>query len=280
MTRLEEIQEQQRQTWDRFAGGWTKWDDLVLTWLKPAGDEIIRTLELGEDGDHLDVAAGTGEPGLSIAALRPRTRVVLTDVSAAMLTAARAHAADRGLVNVQLRECGVDPLPFADASFDTISCRFGLMFFPDVAESIREFVRVLRPGGRLSATVWAEAAGNPWATIPMAAISAAVDLPAPQPGTPGLFRCATPTEIASLFSDAGLRDVRETEIRGTLDVASAEDYWTFITEIAAPVVGGLALADDTSRAEIKTTTTDQIRAFEGASGPRIPYHSRCITGAR
>src|SRR5713226_9308403 len=72
-----EIQEQQRQTWDRFPGGWTKWDDMVLTWLRPAGDEIIRSLKLGDDGEHLDVAAGTGEPGLSIGARLPRGRVVL-----------------------------------------------------------------------------------------------------------------------------------------------------------------------------------------------------------
>jgi hypothetical protein len=45
---------------------------MVVTWLRPAGDEITRSLELRDDGDHLDVAAGTGEPGLSIAALLPR----------------------------------------------------------------------------------------------------------------------------------------------------------------------------------------------------------------
>lgn len=134
---------------------------MVLTWLQPAGDEIIRSLELGDDGDHLDVAAGTGEPGLSIAALRPRSRVVLTDVSAGMLAAARANATARGLANVELRECGVDPLPFEDASFDTVSCRFGFMFFPDVAASVAELVRVLRSGGRLSTAVWAAPSGNP-----------------------------------------------------------------------------------------------------------------------
>src|SRR5260370_37950815 len=118
--------------------------------LQPGGVESIRCPEVGDDGDHLDVAAGTGEPGLSIATLLPRGRVVLTDVSAGMLAAARANATARGLANVELRECGVDALTFEDASFDTISCRFGLMFFPSVAGAVSELVRVLRPGGRLS----------------------------------------------------------------------------------------------------------------------------------
>ena len=72
MANSEEIQEQQRQTWDRFSAGWTKWDDLVLRMLQPAGDEIIRVLKLQDENEHLDVATGTGEPGLSIAARLPQ----------------------------------------------------------------------------------------------------------------------------------------------------------------------------------------------------------------
>ncbi|HEY5170337.1 MAG TPA: methyltransferase domain-containing protein [Acidimicrobiia bacterium] len=280
MSNAHEIEAQQRQTWDRFSGGWSKWDAMVLTWLRPAGDEIIRSLELREDGDHLDVAAGTGEPGLSIAALLPRGRVVLTDVSSGMLAAAQANATARGLRNVELRECGVDALPFDDASFDTISCRFGLMFFPDLPGAVAEILRVLRPGGRLSTAVWAESADNPWATIPMAAISAEVDVPAPTPGAPGLFRCAAPDAIAAVFRDAGLRDVVETDVRGTLDAPSAEDYWTFMTEIAAPVVGGLSLADDATRARITARTLEQIRPLEVDGKPSIPFHARCITGTK
>ncbi len=280
MSNADAIQEQQRQTWDRFSGGWTKWDELVMTWLQPAGDEIIRSLRLSDDGEHLDVASGTGEPGLSVAARLPRGRVVLTDVSAGMLASAGANAAARGLTNVELRECGVDPLPFEDASFDTISCRFGLMFFPDIPGAIAELIRVLRPGGRLSTAVWAESVDNPWATIPMAAIGAEVDLPVPAPDAPGLFRCAAPDAIATLFRGAGLHDVVETDVRGTLIAPSVEEYWLFMTEVAAPVVGGLGLADDESRARIMANTLEQIGPFEVDGRPSIPFHARCVSGAK
>src|SRR5258708_30523162 len=114
-----EIQEQQRQTWDRFSGGWTKWDDMVLTWLQPAGDEIIRSLELGDDGEHLDVAAGTGEPGLSIAGLLARGRVILTHVSAGMLPPAPPKAPARGLAKAGTRGWGGPAPPLSEPGVHT-----------------------------------------------------------------------------------------------------------------------------------------------------------------
>lgn len=280
MTKSDEIREQQRQTWDEFSAGWTKWDELVLEMLEPVGDEMIRSLGLRGDEQHLEIAAGTGEPGLSIAALLPNGRVVLTDLSSGMLEAAGANAKARGLENVELRECSVESLPFEDSSFDTISCRFGFMFFPDIPAAVSELCRVLRPGGRLSTSVWAEPPGNPWATIPMAAISAEVETPTPAPDAPGLFRCAAPGAIAGVFRDAGLQDVVESEVRATLDPSSAEEYWSFMTEVAAPVVSGLASADDAARERIRSAAFEQVRAFEVDGKPSIPIHARCIAATR
>lgn len=278
MSRADEIREQQRQTWDRFSGGWTKWDHLVMKMLDPVGAEMIRSLALRDDGEHLDIASGTGEPGLSIAALVPRGRVVLTDLSAGMLAAASANAQARGLPNVEVRECGVDELPFSDGSFDSISCRFGLMFFPDIPGAVGELVRVLRPGGRISAAVWAEPPGNPWATIPMSAMSAEIEVDAPAPDAPGLFRCAAPDAIAAVFRKAGVRDVVESDVHGSLDPDNPDDYWSFMTDVVAPVVAGLAAVDQSARDRIRTATLDKARAFETDGTLSLPLHARCISG--
>ena len=280
MATADEVRSQQRETWDRFSDGWTKWDDLVLTMIEPVGAEMIRSLDLREDAEHLDVAAGTGEPGLTIAALVPRGRVVVTDLAAGMLTTARARAAARGLDNVEVRECSVDDLPFDDASFDSITCRFGFMFFPDLVAAIDELVRVLRPGGKIAAAVWAEPPGNAWATIPMGAIAAQVDLPRPDPDAPGLFRFAAPDAIGSAFRAAGMRDVAETDVTATLDPESLEEYWAFMTEIAAPVVGALSTVDDATRERIRVATLEQARAFVIDGRPRLPLHARCIVGTK
>ena len=188
---LDQIRDQQRDTWDRFSAGWKKWDEMVLSWLAPFGEAMIRQARLREDSNVLDIAAGTGEPGLSAAALVPRGHVTLTDLAEHMLAVAKENALRRGLGNVDTRVCDATALPFADASFDTVLCRFGFMFFPDVSAATREFARVAKPGGRICAAVWGEPQKNPWAMTIMGTIAQHVTMPAPPPGSPGLFRCAT-----------------------------------------------------------------------------------------
>ena len=41
---LKEIGEQQRQTWNKFSGGWKRWDEFVMQFLRPVGDELIKAV--------------------------------------------------------------------------------------------------------------------------------------------------------------------------------------------------------------------------------------------
>ena len=90
---LDQIRDQQRETWDRFSTGWKKWDAMVLGWLAPYGEAMIRHAKLREDSNVLDVAAGTGEPGLTAAARVPRGRVTVTDLAERMLAVTAENAA-------------------------------------------------------------------------------------------------------------------------------------------------------------------------------------------
>src|SRR5262249_46857930 len=76
--------------------GLGKWDALVMTMLAPVAAQMIGALAVRDGSEHLDIAVGTGEPGLPVAALIPRGRVVLTDLSGRMLAAASATAATGG----------------------------------------------------------------------------------------------------------------------------------------------------------------------------------------
>src|SRR5581483_2249532 len=149
------------------SASWEKWDSVIMDQLGPVGAAMIDRLDITEDQHHLDIAAGTGEPGLTIARLAPKGRVVLTDLSAEMLEVAARRAQAHGITNVETRVCSADDLPFADATFDSVSVRFGYMFFPDLAQATAEFARVLRPGGRLCSSVWIKPEENPWTTIAM-----------------------------------------------------------------------------------------------------------------
>jgi ubiquinone/menaquinone biosynthesis C-methylase UbiE len=102
-SQLEQIRDQQRETWDKFSSGWKKWDELVLNWLAPVGQDLIRSAALKDDSNVLDVAAGTGEPGLTAATLVPKGRVTVTDLSDRMFTGGSRVISERRLRRWPLR---------------------------------------------------------------------------------------------------------------------------------------------------------------------------------
>src|ERR1700678_1750710 len=231
----EEIRDQQRATWNKFSPGWKKWDDFTMAFLRPMGDEIVAGLRLKPTDHVLDIAAGTGEPGLSIAAASPAGRVVGTDLSEGMLAIAQSRAQERRLLNYGTQVADVCALPFPDATFDAVSCRMGFMFFPDMAVAAREIARVLRPGGRFATSVGDAPERNPWTSRLMGVIKRNVEIPAPPPDAPGMFRCAAPGKIAGLLRDAGMKNVTEKVVSGQVTYDNIGHYWTMMTEVSANV---------------------------------------------
>jgi ubiquinone/menaquinone biosynthesis C-methylase UbiE len=248
---LEQIREQQRATWNKFSPGWKKWDVLMMEFLKPLGDEIIRLLNPKDADVVLDVASGTGEPGLTIATMLTGGKVVISDLSDGMLEIAREHATQRGIKNIETRVCDVCELPFADHTFDAISCRFGFMFFPDMLLAAKEMARVLKPGGRIATAVWNVPEKNFWVTAIGGTINRNMQLPPPPPEAPGMFRCAKGGLIRDLFQQAGLKNTSEKEVAGKLNCGTTDVYWNMMTEVAAPFVAALSQADDAMKEKIK-----------------------------
>lgn len=246
------IREQQRMSWNKFSPGLKKWDQLFMDFLKPMGDELIERLD-PKNGDFvLDVAAGTGEPGLTIASMLNGGKVILTDISENMLDIARENAQIRGLKNVEFLACDVCELPFPDNTFDAISCRFGFMFFPDMQLAAKEMARVLKPGGKLATSVWNVPDKNFWVIAMTEAIQRNMELPVVPGGAPGMFRCAGEGFISDLLVQAGLNNVHHKQINSKLACGTAEVYWDLLTDVAAPMVSALNSADPALRLIIKS----------------------------
>jgi ubiquinone/menaquinone biosynthesis C-methylase UbiE len=248
---LEQIREQQKESWNRFSSGWKKWDELVMDFLKPMGNEIIKMLNPQSNDVVLDVAAGTGEPGLTIASMLQSGKVVITDLSEDMLAIALQNAEQRGIKNIETCACDVCDLPFPDNTFDAISCRFGFMFFPDIQLATKEMVRVLKPGGKIATSVWSVPEKNFWVTAIMGTINKNMDLPIPPPDAPGMFRCAKDGLIKDLFLQEGLKNVSQKEVAGTLNAKTTDGYWNMMLDIGAPIVAALSKADDATKEKIK-----------------------------
>jgi ubiquinone/menaquinone biosynthesis C-methylase UbiE len=255
---LEEIREQQKATWNKFSPGWKEWDEFTMDFLKPYGDAIIQHLNLKETDTVLDVAAGTGEPGLSIAAIVKKGKVIITDLADDMLVIAHENASKKGIKNVEFSVCDASELPFADNTFDAISCRFGFMFFPDMLLAAKEMVRVLKPGGRIAVAVWGAPEKNFWVTATMAAMSKNITMPVLPPGSPGMFRCAKDGLLADLFAQAGMKNISQKEVAGKMNCKTADTYWNFTTSVVAAVVGALSKADEATKEKIKREVYDSL----------------------
>lgn len=96
--------------------------------------------------DVLDVATGAGHTAITFAAAG--AKVTATDITPEMLEVTRQHARDKGLT-VMVTRAAAEQLPFADASFDVVTCRIAAHHFADVPAFVREAARVLRPAGKL-----------------------------------------------------------------------------------------------------------------------------------
>lgn len=248
---LEAIREQQKASWNRFAAGWKKWDPVTMEFLQPMKETIINYLQPKDGQKILDIAAGTGEPALSIAASIKNGVVTITDISEEMMEIAREKAIAKELSNIETVICDASDLPFENGSFDAVSCRFGFMFFPDIQLAANEIYRVLKPGGRFATTVWNFPEKNFWVTAIMGTIMRLMEIPPPPPEVPGMFRCCKPGRMRDILEKAGFNDIEEREVLSTLKTESVDEYWEMMTEIGASVVAALSQADEGMRSKIK-----------------------------
>lgn len=254
----EEIREQQRTTWNKYSPEWKKWDSLLMSALDPLKEETIRLLDIEKSENVLDIASGTGEPGLSIAGEMKNGRVMLTDLSEKMLEIASENATKRGIANVDTQVCDACELPFADNTFDAISCRLGFMFVPNLLLATEEMYRVLKPEARVVLSVWNVPEKNSWATIIGQTINRHLHLSPPPPDAPGLFRCAKNGLVQGLLQQAGFKNTSEKEVACALNFGNAEIYWNMVTDVTAPLALILSKTDEKLKEKIKAEVQETI----------------------
>ena len=277
----QQIIEGQRQDWNRVAGGWEKWDRFFDEQMTYLNHRLVADARLRSGLRVLDLGSGTGYPALlSAQTVGPSGSVIGMDLAEQMLDAARRKAARLGLTNVTFRTGDVTTLPFDANSFDAITSRFCLMFLPEIHKAAAEIVRVLRPGSWVATAVWSTPDKNPSIGLSMEAIKKVVELPPPDPTAPGIFRLAKPGDLAGMLQQAGLIDVIEQEFLAEWSYVSAEEYYTNLTEIAAPIQNLMAKLSATQTQEVKRLIIQAVTQYQRGSRIIFPIAVRMVEGCK
>jgi ubiquinone/menaquinone biosynthesis C-methylase UbiE len=237
----------------------------------PGRDWMLRELGPRPGDTVLELAAGAGDTGFEAAALvGGRGRLISSDISAAMLEAARRRGVELGVENVEYRLIDAERIDLEDDSVDGVLCRFGYMLMADPGAALAETRRVLRPGGRLALAVWGAPERNPFFTAIVIPLVQSGHMPPPDPAGPGLFSMASAARITGLLEGAGFAEVRTQEVAVRFEIPDVEEYVQMIADTAGPIamaVRGLAEAD---RRAVTAQAGAALERFAGESGYLIP----------
>ncbi|MBW7883759.1 MAG: methyltransferase domain-containing protein [Caldilineaceae bacterium] len=175
------------------------------------GASLARLVELTTpqpDWTVLDVATGAGHTAFAFAPLV--RQVWATDVTREMLQVTAEQAAQRGLQNLVVEYAEAERLPYADASFDLVTCRIAPHHFEDIHAFVRSVARVLKPGGlfALVDNIVPDGAAGDY-------INAFEKFRDPSHG-----RCLSMEEWRTVIQSHGLITVREEMLQKRVDLAA------------------------------------------------------------
>jgi SAM-dependent methyltransferase len=197
----------QTDVWDRMSDVYLREVDRRFV---PVVDGVVARAGLQPGQRVLDLGTGTGAAAERAAAtVGPTGDVVGMDVSPQMLALAEQRARERGLTNVRYLAGRGEVIPAPQAAFDVVLASLSLMYVINRAAAAREIARVLRPGGRLAAAVWA--GPERCDIVRFQQTAGAFAPPPPVPGVgPGAL--ADPSPFLAQLADAGVDARVETEV--------------------------------------------------------------------
>ncbi|MCC6614975.1 MAG: methyltransferase domain-containing protein [Anaerolineae bacterium] len=200
----------------------------------------------------LDIACGTGILARSAAErVGLRGSVVGLDVNDGMLAVAAAKAS-----HIEWRKGRAEALPFDDGAFDAVVSQFGLMFFDDREQAIREMLRALRPGGHLAVAVWGALDQTPGYAAMVRLLARLFGEEAAN-GIRAPYNLGDVSTLHKLFGAAGAPDVQITTVKGTARFPSIES-WVY-TDIKGWVLADML--DDDQFALLLTEAQQHLQPY-------------------
>lgn len=199
------------EAYERFMGRWSR---LVAPL-------FVDFTDAPDSGQFLDVGSGTGSLAIAIAKRTVRCRVLGIDPSKQYVAYASSRNSFPDRVSFQTGDA--QQLRFPDKTFQASLSLLVFNFIPDPRKALAEVRRVTKAGGRISAAIWDYGAGMRMLRVFWdAAVS--VDGAAEKLDEKHMPLCRA-GELAQLWKQGGLENVREQPLDVTLPFDSFADYW-------------------------------------------------------
>ncbi|MGF7173087.1 class I SAM-dependent methyltransferase [Azospirillum doebereinerae] len=267
----------ERDRWAASAGDWDRWADSMADLADKLNRPLLDAAGVTVGDRVLDLASGAGEPALGAARrVGAQGLVVGSDLVPGMLAGAVRRAgseAARGVEAPVFTAADMTALPFADGSFDRVTCRFGIMFVPDAAGALHAVRRALRPGGTAAFMVWGPLSGNAL----FAEVAAAVAEHLGEDGSlDPLFRFAEPGLLSGLMRDAGFARAEETDLTPVRKAPADQPFWWAALDMSFGHRLGDLSADRRGALEASIAARFAARAADGVVP--VPAHVRIVTG--
>ncbi len=252
------------EQWKEGARYWERHREVIERMFAPVTNALVEAAGVGAGMTVLDVATGPGQPALKLAQIVGAAgRVVGADVVPAMIEAARREAERTRVANLSFEIASAQELPFDDASFDAVVCRFGVMLFPEPVEGVREMLRVLKPGGRMAMSVWSHVRSNPFHYLFTDLLERHFAPEPAQPDAPDAFRFAPRGKLLAAAREAGVAEAAERVLEFSIEPRiDLEAVWTVRTDMS-----------DTFRNQLAQLSREQVdalrRDFRAAAQPYV-----------
>ncbi len=237
---------------------------LVPLIFEPFASDLAARIAKAAPQDVLETAAGTGAlTAAMVSRLPATTRIVATDLNEPMLDHSSAKPSLHG--RVTWRQADAQALPFDNATFDLVTCQFGMMFPPNRVTAYSEALRVLRKRGLFLFNVWGHISDNHFADVVTDAVSALFTQ------DPPVFLARTPHgyhDAARIREDAyagGFRDISIDTVDFTSKAKSARDV--AIAYCQGTPLQNEIVARDASRLQEATNVAEAALTKRFGSGP-------------
>jgi SAM-dependent methyltransferase len=251
--------------------------DLVPAMFADWAPRLVDVAQVRSGERVLDVACGTGVVTRTAAGrVGEAGSVVGLDINAAMLDVARGAASVHGS-GVEWCEASVLAMPLPDAAFDVVLCQQGLQQFPDRPAALAEIYRVLRPDGRLAASVWADLEQNPGFTALVGALERHVGVAAAN-NRRAPFALGDAGKVERLVRAAGFSDVSARTMVGTARFPSPASFVE--AQLAASPLSTLGAITDETVAAVVQDVQEALQPYVGPDGLAFPMHAHVVTASR